>query len=563
MLKVLLIAEGQARRIVLLAEQIERHVQGARVCGVIYRQAPSSGSMIASRLRERIRSIGSVVSEVVLGLIHGGRLPQLRWSQSAIEQLSTRCCEAEWSLCIARNLSDANALEFARNSDPDLGIAVGHVSVPASMANLPRKGIVQGELASGDPQGSETAVARIGGIPGAVPAIRVIVQRVAAERKASELAHFELTSQPLDTHTSLRLKANLVLRDLLVQAAIAVAKDHSDKETSVRIESWVQSMIPMSFSGADNATSQISVDQAPPLYVRRKWKLFAYSCILASPFVMLRNWIRRLRKRHPVLFLNSHLISDRHHQMTLPTEAFLREVRILQKHYEIIRLSDACRLLKSGFAERPTVVLTFDDGYEDNFLNLRAVSEELGIPVVMFVSTDPVTAHREFAHDLVRGLTGFRALTWDQVRYWSADGTEFQSHTCSHFDCGSTDESKLRKELVESKRELERRLGKRVTSFAFPFGKPKNMSKAATAIATETYDHFLSSFGGENFPDASESHKHLRRKHLQGNAWESELELQGAFDLVQSIKRFVKIQSRSPVSNRLGATVQMSDRETQ
>ena len=33
-------------------------------------------------------------------------------------------------------------------------------------------------------------------------------------------------------------------------------------------------------------------------------------------------------------------------------------------------------LLKSGSINEPTLVITFDDGYEDNFVNLRAVSEE-------------------------------------------------------------------------------------------------------------------------------------------------------------------------------------------
>jgi peptidoglycan/xylan/chitin deacetylase (PgdA/CDA1 family) len=560
--RVLLIAEARPRRIALLAEQIERHVEGAKICGVIYRQDPSSRSLLAFRILERVRSIGTVLNDIVLAFVHGGRPSQSVRSQSAIEQLSSKCSKEGWNFCIANNWSDPQVLDFTKKSAADLGIALGEVSVPVSIANLPRRGIVQGKLASGDPQRLETAAVGSGSFPGTMPEIRVLIHRVSAARKGSELAHFSLMPQPLDTSTSLELKGSVVLRDLLVQTAMAIGRDNSDEEVSARIESWIQTMIPLSFFGADEVTSQIPVDQPPPLYVRPKWKLFAYSCILASPFVTLRNWIRRLRRRHAVLFLNSHLISDRYHRMTLPTEAFLREIRFLQQHYQIVGLSEACRLLKAGFVERPIVVLTFDDGYEDNFINLRAVSEELSVPVVMFVSTDPVTAHKEFTHDLVRGLRGFRALTWDQIRYWSADGTEFQSHTCSHFDCGSTDVSALRRELVDSKHELEKQLRKRVTSFAFPFGKPKNMSKPAMAIAGETYDHFLSSFGGENFPKASETHKHLRRKHLQGNAWESELELQGAFELVLSIRHSLNIHFKSPKSNQLGITTPVSDRET-
>src|SRR4029077_5563433 len=119
--------------------------------------------------------------------------------------------------------------------------------------------------------------------------------------------------------------------------------------------------------------------------------------------------------------------------------------------------------------------------------NLRAVSEEMDVPVALFVSTDPVTLHRQFAHDFSRGLLGFRALTWNQIRYWSAEGAEFHSHTCSHYDCASTDEDSLRKEMTDSKRVLEEQLRKSVTAFAFPFGKLKNMSGPAIDIAARTY----------------------------------------------------------------------------
>jgi len=217
--------------------------------------------------------------------------------------------------------------------------------------------------------------------------------------------------------------------------------------------------------------------------------------------------------------------------MSLPTEAFYRVVRFLKGYYRIVSLSEAVRLLESGNIDEPTVVLTFDDGYEDNFVNLRAVSEETGVPVVLFVSSDPVTERRGFAHDYERGLKGFPALSWDQIRYWAADGTEFQSHSCSHFDCGSADEVLLEREMVRSKRILEEQLGGPVTSFAFPFGKPQNMSAPAVAIAGQTYDHFLSCFGGENYPGQPRNLKHLFRKHLQGNAWESELVLQDIFEI--------------------------------
>src|SRR5207247_8619676 len=94
-------------------------------------------------------------------------------------------------------------------------------------------------------------------------------------------------------------------------------------------------------------------------------------------------------------------------------------------------------LLRSGQISAPTVVLTFDDGYADNFLNLRAVTNEIGISPTLFVTTDPVEAHREFANDLATGTTGFCPLPWDQIQYSNTAGADFGSHPRTHVDCGS------------------------------------------------------------------------------------------------------------------------------
>jgi peptidoglycan/xylan/chitin deacetylase (PgdA/CDA1 family) len=223
--------------------------------------------------------------------------------------------------------------------------------------------------------------------------------------------------------------------------------------------------------------------------------------------------------------------------MGVSTETFWRQVRFLQKHYRIVSLSESVELLHSGAAEVPCVALTFDDGYGDNFVSLRAVAEETGIPVALFVATQPVENHQEFQHDLVKGTTGFLPLTWDQIRYWSRSGGEFGSHTHSHFDCGSTDRKKLEEEIVGSKNLMERRLEEPVRFFAFPFGDRCNVSSEAMRLATSAYPHVLSNFGGENLPDRGTNRRHLFRKNAYLDLWELVLELESVFDLIAAIKR--------------------------
>ena len=55
---------------------------------------------------------------------------------------------------------------------------------------------------------------------------------------------------------------------------------------------------------------------------------------------------------------------------------FLRQVNYLLRHYRVVSLSEGVELVRTGAVKVPTVAITFDDGYADNFVNLRAVSEE-------------------------------------------------------------------------------------------------------------------------------------------------------------------------------------------
>ncbi len=529
MMKVLLITGGRARRVIVLAQQIERHVPGAKICGIVYKVPASSEVALASRFYSVARSVGAWAARLLLAAIHGGRPYRPETTGSDRNALARKCQQAGWDLCVTENIESPEVPKFIREKQANLAAAAGLGSVPRALAGLTLRGIIQGQIFSLDKQGVEAPAGPKATT--AVDACRLKVTQLGPQGETL-LARFDLSPEPLDTQASLELKGNLILRDLLVQSIAAIAEQ--PETVTDRMERWIRNMIPSYLSQA-GALQEDSIDQAPPLRIRANWKLCIHSLFLFSPSVIVRNWLRHWRKQHPVVFLNSHLISDRHHRMTLPTEAFFRVVKYLQRHYRIVGLSEASRLLKSGSVSEPTVVLTFDDGYEENFLNLRAVAEETGVPVVLFVSTQIVTEHRGFTHDLERGLTGFRALTWDQIRYWSNAGAEFGSHTCSHYDCGSIDQAALENEIVESKHELETQLKKPIAAFAFPFGKPENMSERAIAIAGKTYEHFLSSFGGENLPSTSENHTHLLRKHLQGNAWEAELELQGV------LKRFLRL----------------------
>ena len=101
------------------------------------------------------------------------------------------------------------------------------------------------------------------------------------------------------------------------------------------------------------------------------------------------------------------------------------------------------------------------------------------------------------AHDLF--------TTWDQVRpIVDADPSlTIGSHGHSHQKLAELDEASQRRELTESKRILESRLGRDVAALAYPYGWPGAYTARTQTLAAEAgYRLAFASLEGINRPDA-------------------------------------------------------------
>ena len=61
-------------------------------------------------------------------------------------------------------------------------------------------------------------------------------------------------------------------------------------------------------------------------------------------------------------------------------------------------------------------------------------------------------------------------MSWSQIRELDAAGVEIGSHSLSHPRLTGLDDKALQTELTDSRLALEDKLGKPVTSFAYPYG---------------------------------------------------------------------------------------------
>src|SRR5262245_8379646 len=64
---------------------------------------------------------------------------------------------------------------------------------------------------------------------------------------------------------------------------------------------------------------------------------------------------------------------------------FSEHLEHLRKYYRPISLRTMLQMLKKNRLPRHAVVITFDDGYADNYLNARPILEKYDIPATFFV----------------------------------------------------------------------------------------------------------------------------------------------------------------------------------
>ncbi len=148
---------------------------------------------------------------------------------------------------------------------------------------------------------------------------------------------------------------------------------------------------------------------------------------------------------------------------------FRHQMEELAESCEVVPLSEALTEPQNGFSRRrPRVVLTFDDGYENQYQKAWPVLDELRLPFTLFVQVDFVDGKHPGA---IRSGPQLAPLTWEQIGEMAASElVEIGSHTCTHPDLRRLPEVELRRELGDSRRQLEDRLGQPVESFCYPRG---------------------------------------------------------------------------------------------
>ena len=104
------------------------------------------------------------------------------------------------------------------------------------------------------------------------------------------------------------------------------------------------------------------------------------------------------------------------------------------------------------------VILTFDDGHHEHYTTVLPLLKKYNLKAVFFIISGKADTDPLF-------------VTWDEIRKIAEQGSEIWSHSVNHYAISTLSLSGVRHEVIDSKKQLEARLGLPIISFCYPMGR--------------------------------------------------------------------------------------------
>lgn len=184
--------------------------------------------------------------------------------------------------------------------------------------------------------------------------------------------------------------------------------------------------------------------------------------------------------------------------------------------YQTLSLDELIGFMEGNFKpERKSVVITFDDGYLDNYIYAYPVLKACGLKAAVFLVSDwvdkaslvkdktqviddykkmPLT-HEQTKALAEKGVLEKVSVDWQMVREMEEGATiEFHSHTKSHRTADRLDKAELIEELSGSKRRIEEMTKRDCPYLCWPKGRYN--AEAVDAAADAGYKGIFTTMPG-------------------------------------------------------------------
>lgn len=167
-----------------------------------------------------------------------------------------------------------------------------------------------------------------------------------------------------------------------------------------------------------------------------------------------------------VILLYHHVADDTPASTSISPDSFAEHMEYLANNHTVLGLPKVIKALRDGetLPDR-TVVITFDDGYENILTNAHPILKRHGFPYTIFINPDEIGSNQS-------------QLSWEQVEAMQKDGVVFANHTLDHLHMlerkpGESENAWLERvwgNVTQAEDILKEKTGHSLKYLAYPFG---------------------------------------------------------------------------------------------
>ena len=170
--------------------------------------------------------------------------------------------------------------------------------------------------------------------------------------------------------------------------------------------------------------------------------------------------------------------------------SFTRQMDFLyRKKFNVITIDEFIDCKEKNL--RPpskSIIISFDDGYADNYIYAMPILDKYNFKPTFFVVTDYIDSQETFQWQGLKwdkpslehcnkNRASWLPLSESMILDMSRRGASFGSHTKSHLDLTQLERKEVIRQIINSKKRLEAILSHSVDCLSYPFGKISEEAK--------------------------------------------------------------------------------------
>lgn len=177
-----------------------------------------------------------------------------------------------------------------------------------------------------------------------------------------------------------------------------------------------------------------------------------------------------------------HSIDDSGSILSTRPSLFENQMRFLKKKkYNVMSLGKLIDHIRSHTKPPPgSIVLTFDDGYKNNYEVAFPVLKSLKFTATFFIVTEYVGKRSTWDQDDTCGDVPL--LSWEEIGEMAAQGMDIQPHSCTHPHLPELTREEMIREIRNSRLHIEDVVRQEADIFCYPFGE---FNRACTDLLSQ------------------------------------------------------------------------------